>query len=83
VSLSLAFGSVPSIGRVTDDTAIYQNLSEIRAPKAAPVNFDADIDHLSMQERRYRENLPSHQARIQTPVNRITKKKYVPSKSVN
>lgn len=52
--LSLSFASVPTPGRVTDDTVIYENLSEIRAAKTQDLNFDRDLDHLSDLESQYR-----------------------------
>ena len=75
-SLSVAMGSVP--GRVTDDTAIYQNLSEIQVPKAAQINFDQDIAQLSKMEARYRENLPSlaSNPKLAGPMKRISSQKY-------
>lgn len=77
-TLSIAMGSVPR-GRVTDDTAIYQNLSEIRAQKQADLNFDSDIDRLARAEGRYREKkLPNlaDDPRISGPMNRIARQKY-------
>jgi len=68
--LSVAMGSVPS--RITDDTAIYQRLSEIRVPKQGNINFDADINHLSKIEARYQEDLP----RLRNPMKRISHQKY-------
>jgi hypothetical protein len=38
---------------VTDDTAIYQNMSEIQVKKEHTPNFDSDISNLSQMERRY------------------------------
>ena len=59
-SLSLALGAVPSQRmRVTDDTAIYQNMSEIRVAREKRPDFDADIQRLSSLESRYREILPT------------------------
>ena len=75
-TLSIAMGAVPS--RVTDDTAIYQSLSEIKAPREAHINFDADIQHLSSLESRYREKLPSvaSDPRLSGPMKRISAQKY-------
>lgn len=53
--LSIAMGSVPSKDRVTDDTALYQSLSEIQVAKQEDLNFDGDIARLSALEDRYRE----------------------------
>lgn len=74
VTLSLAWASVSKHTKVTDDTALYQNLSEIRVPKAAQVNFDSDISKLSQLEVRYKEKLPD--ARLASPMKRISQKKY-------
>ncbi len=76
--LTLAFASVspPGVirGRVTDDTALYQSLSEIRVKKEARVDFDSDINRLSRLEDRFRgkERLP----RISAPMARIQNMKY-------
>ena len=40
---------------VTDDTAIYQNLSEIQIKKENAPNFDSDISNLSRMEGRYKD----------------------------
>jgi hypothetical protein len=69
-TLSLALGSVPS--KVTDDTALYQNLSEIRMPKEDQPNFDIDITRLSKLEGRYAEHLPP----LSGPMARVAKQKY-------
>jgi hypothetical protein len=45
--------NVPS--NVTDDTAIYQNLSEIQIQKERAPNFDSDISTLSKMEGRYKD----------------------------
>jgi hypothetical protein len=76
--LSIALGSVPTGGRVTDDTAIYQNLSEIRVARQADLNFDGDIARLSALEGNYREKLPSlaQNPRLRGPIQRISQQKY-------
>jgi hypothetical protein len=80
-SLSIARGAVPGAGnsRVTDDTALYQNLSEIQAPRAARPNFDGDIERLSGMEAHYRENLPTpnlKDSRLTGPMKRIASQQY-------
>jgi hypothetical protein len=79
-SLSIALGSVPRSGQVTDDTAIYQNLSEIRVAREADLNFDGDIERLASVEANYRESLPKPSAarkgRIAKPMSRIGGQKY-------
>lgn len=63
--LSISKASIPTTARnanvpsnVTDDTAIYQTLSEIQVDKERAPNFDSDISRLSKIEARYRDNLP-------------------------
>jgi hypothetical protein len=87
MGLSLAMGSVPTRAVpnvVTDDTALYQRVSEIRADHQAKVNFDGDIGQLSAMESRYHEKLPSLSARpaLRAPMNRIAKRKYQPNSQV-
>lgn len=78
LTLSIALGAVPKSNRVTDDTVIYQNLSEIRAAREADLNFDGDIAHLSDSEKRYHEKLPSlaDHPRLKAPIQRVGKQKY-------
>jgi hypothetical protein len=66
--LSICKASIPSSNglspsNVTDDTAIYQNLSEIQLNKDRAPNFDADIANLSQMERRYHEKPALRQTR--------------------
>jgi|GEM_PF-815707 len=77
-TLSMALGSVPHRSRVTDDTAIYQRLSETKVKKQGDLNFDPDIAQLSSLESRYAEKLPalSSQARLNSPSNRISSQRY-------
>jgi hypothetical protein len=75
--LSLALASVPhnanqSISGV-GDTAITQELSEIRVQKEAAPNFDSDIQRLSQLETRYHETLPK-------PIKHVSKRNYKPAK---
>ena len=75
-SLSLARGAVPSSIRqmkVTDDTAIYERLSEIKAGREAKPDFDGDLKRLSNMESHYREKLPS---RLASPMKRISAQQY-------
>lgn len=71
-ALSLSSASLPPTGHVTDDTAIYQNLSEIRSPKAKDPNFDADIERLANLEKTHQE---SAQDLKKLKLKRATKKK--------
>jgi hypothetical protein len=77
-TLSIALGSVPSRERVTDDTVIYQNMSEIRVARQAALSFDSDIERLAALEPRYREKLPSlaEQPQMRGPIKRIIQRKY-------
>lgn len=77
-TLSIALASVPRAGRVTDDTAIYQKLSEIRVAKEADLNFDGDLARLRQLEGRYDEKLPrlASDPRLAGPMNRIAQQKY-------
>ncbi len=81
-TLSIALGSVPKKSQVTDDTALYQSLSEIQVPKAKDYNPETDISSLSQMEGKYRENLPalSKDPRLAGPMQRISQQKYVPAK---
>jgi hypothetical protein len=79
LTISGAFASVPK--HVTNDTALYQNLSEIRAQRQKELNFDRDIAQLASSESRYREKLPvSSNARVSSPMKRISAQKYQYSK---
>lgn len=85
-ALSITRASVPSVrNRITDDTAIYQRLSEIRVRKEAKIDFDADINRLAQLEGRYQEKLPSlsQHPRLKAPLKRVANEKYRPSPSQN
>jgi hypothetical protein len=78
-SISVALGAVSEPSDiVTDDTALYQRLSEIKAKRQERPNFDGDIDRLAGLEPRYRENLPSlaRNPRLQGPMKRISTQQY-------
>lgn len=68
-----AMGSIPR--NVTNDTALYQNLSEIRAQKTRDLNFDSDVNRLASLEWQYKENLPGN-PRVRGALSRIQKAKY-------
>jgi hypothetical protein len=68
-----AFASIPR--HVTNDTALYQNLSEIRAQKTRDLNFDADVGRLASLEWQYKENLAGR-SRMNSALSRIQKAKY-------
>lgn len=86
LSLSMASVRPGSVFRdkISDDTAIYQELSEIRVQKQAKINFDSDINHLSKIEKRYREKLPkltnAQAARLVAPMMRVERMKYTASR---
>jgi hypothetical protein len=78
-ALSLSMGAVPKKGAITDDTALYQNLSEIRLPKEKKPSFEGDIARLSALEAHYRErNLPilARHPELKGPVERVQKRPY-------
>jgi hypothetical protein len=77
-ALTISKASVPTRDRITDDTAIYQNLSEIRVKKEAKIDFDSQISRLSQLEGRYQEKLPSlsQHPRLKGPVQRVSQQKY-------
>jgi hypothetical protein len=75
--LSFAKASVPSQSRMTDDTAILQNLSEIRVKKEAKLDFDSDIGRLAQLEKRYDETLPiASNAKLKGALSRVAGQKY-------
>ena len=76
-ALSITRASVPTRGHVTDDTSIYQNLSEIRVPKQGKIDFDFEIAQLSEKESRYQEKLPLTQhSQLKAAIQRVSKEKY-------
>lgn len=75
--ISPALGSIPR--NVTNDTALYQNLSEIQAHKTRDLNFDSDVNRLASLEWQYKENLPN-QPRVRSALSRIQKSKYRPGR---
>lgn len=69
----MVLASVPRSNEVSSDTAIYQNLHEIKVTKAKSINFDSDISRLSAQEKLHREALP---LRISAPMDRVMSTPY-------
>ena len=69
--------SLPS--SVSDDTLLYQKLSEINVPKSGPISFDRDIQKLAAMAPRYHENLPAADLRLSGPMKRVAAQKYTPS----
>lgn len=74
-----AFASVPRSAEIANDTAIYQNLHEIRISKEKSLDFDSDIERLSGQEKLHRKALP---LRVSAPMERVMKTSYRPSPAV-
>ena len=77
--LSASIASVPRGNQITNDTAIYQNLHEIRISKEKSLDFDGDIERLSAQEKSHRRALP---VRVSAPMERVMKTSYKPSASL-
>ena len=69
----MVLASVPRSSEISNDTAIYQNLHEIRIAKVKSLNFDSDIQRLSAQEKSHREALP---LRISAPMERVNNTPY-------
>jgi hypothetical protein len=82
IMLSISLASVPSHEKLVDDTAIYQNISEIKVKPDAKPNFDADIAHLSELEKRYREKLPVAE-KNRVKLTTTAKKKPAPKKPLH
>lgn len=76
-TLSLSMGAVPSSqsavfkNTVTDDTALYQRISEIQVRKHGDLNFDRDLERLSRMQGRYQES-----RLLKAPIKRISNKRY-------
>jgi hypothetical protein len=86
--LSLALASVPHSANLgasgVGDTAITQELSEIRVKKESAPNFDSDIQRLSSLESRYHDKPVSAVAqkqRLAKPLERVSKRTYQPSQA--
>ncbi len=77
-SVPLMSGPGVSKNAVTDDTALYQRLSEIHIKKELKLNFDSDIQQLARLEGRYQEKLPSlaQHPRLKSAMQRISQSKY-------
>jgi hypothetical protein len=77
-SAPVVVASVPRSNQITNDTAIYQNLHEIRLAKIKSLDFDSDISRLSAQEKRHRDAVPM---RVSAPMDRVLKTPYHPGGS--
>lgn len=69
----MVLASVPRAKDVSNDTAIYQNLHEIRVEKIRSLDFDNDIQKLSAQEKAHREAIP---LRLSAPMKRVQSTPY-------
>ncbi len=85
VGVPLVVASVPSRtvasnggGGYNNNTAIYQELHEIKVTKTKAINFDADIAKLSAQEKLHRD---VNNLRLQGAAERLQNQKYKPSGS--
>lgn len=80
-TFSASFGSVPPAGQNTNDTAIYQNMSEITVPRQGKITFDSDLQRLNQMEPKFHERLPrlADRPELARPIHRISTQKYVPS----
>jgi len=85
VGVSASFASIPK--RVTNDTLIYDQLSEIKVRRQKEIAFDRDIANLARLEGRYQAKVPSKSSpiktieykrsdRIKAPMKRISYKPY-------
>lgn len=74
--VTASMAAVPS--RVTDDTALYESLSEIRSRRQAELRFDTGLKRLSAVEPTYRERLPSlaKHPRLKNVVKRVSNQTY-------
>lgn len=75
---AMAFASVPPTGKTTEDTAVYQNPSEITTRPTGRLSFDQDLKNLNDMEHRYHERLPrlADRPELLSPIKRIAAKKY-------
>ena len=81
-ALSITKASIPKNNQLTDDTALYQNLSELSVKKEAKIDLaredERNLGRLSQVEGQYRENLPlngSH-SRLKGALKRVSQEKY-------
>lgn len=94
LTITVARGAVPKLGRVTDDSAIYENLSEIRVQPQKELDLDGDISRLAEMESSYHEHLgkgphtkkarPADRLtndRLAAPMARVAQRKYKNSKT--
>lgn len=75
VGAPVVMASVPRGNEIANDTAIYQNLHELKIQKVKNISFDGDIKSLSAQEKSHHESLST---RLSGPMSRIQKTPYRP-----
>lgn len=70
--IPMVLAAVPR-DRITNDTALYQDLHEINVKKIKHVSFDSDLKRLSALEKSHHEALP---VSVSGPMQRIQKTPY-------
>lgn len=65
---------IPKSSEIANDTALYQNLSEVKVQKVTAVSFDNDLKRLSAIEKQHHENLPVKQKLMDGPLKGIVKR---------
>jgi hypothetical protein len=63
-ALTLASASVPKRSLITNDTVLYQNLSEIRVKRTEAITADSEIARLAHLERNYQTGLVPKAPRV-------------------
>ena len=84
LSSAAAVASVPRALKaksVRSDSALIQEVSEIRVSPRKELDFDQDIERLAQVEKRYKERLPilSRRAKLLSPMGRIQSTVYRPT----
>lgn len=74
--LPMVLASVPRSSEIANDTAIYQNLHEIKVNRVKSISFKKDLDGLSAVQKRYREPV---QLRVSSPMERVMSTPYKPA----
>ncbi len=73
--LTFAKGAVRPHSEVRNDTALYQNLSEIRVKRVAEIRSDDEIARLAQLERRYTGSSLHEHPRVKPVLERISNRK--------
>lgn len=74
--LPMVLASVPRSNEIANDTAIYQNLHEIKVNRVKSISFKNDLEGLSAVEKKYREPV---QLQISAPMERVMSRPYQPT----